>query len=60
MIISNCCQDSVVAVSGGEGTGYYTCYRCGAPCDIYCPLVPFGKENEHIDVPCGTPEIMEC
>jgi len=38
MIISICHELEVCVVDGGEGTSYYTCSGCHAPCDTKCDV----------------------
>lgn len=33
--ISNCCKTPLITHQSDEGTGYYSCMKCGKPCDIH-------------------------
>ena len=38
MIVSRCCKEKVWVQCGGEGSSYYVCGKCDAPCDTVSAL----------------------
>lgn len=49
-LVSSCCKAMLVAHVSDEGTGHYTCSKCGEACDQHSFKLESSEQNINEDV----------